>query len=334
MKYSLNGAESASNEIWVIAETGLKGPELSTFELIAKANELAQAKSSRVATVLCGKNPAKYIDEFQTCGVSKIYIAESQDMEFFHDEVEASAIASLAEEYKPSIILGAATVRGRSLLPRIAVLLGTGLTADCTALEIDNSTGRLLQTRPAFGGNLLATIICDRFPQMSTVRPHVFHKGTEKPSSTPELIRLPVSSIKKPVKKVLSFKKAEGEGSSLTEAKIIVAAGLGCGGSEGIKLAGKLAEVLGGALGASRSAVDSGWIEYSHQIGQTGITVHPEIYITCGISGAIQHLVGMQDSKYIISINKDPEAPVFAVSDVAICGDIHTIIPALIKELA
>ncbi len=321
-------------EIWVIAETGLDGaPADSTFELIGKAVELAKKREAKVCALVYGKGLASIEAAFAGWGLSKIYVLDRPELDFFHDEPIAQAIATAASKYAPETILGPATVRGRSLLPRIAALLGAGLTADCTCLEIDEKTGRLLQTRPAFGGNLLATIVSETFPQMSTVRPHVFKKGKPSPNASAVEVVDIASGWTSIAKKPLGIKKAAAGGVSLSDAKAIVAVGMGVGGPKGVAMAKELAAKLGAALAATRSVVDSGWLDYSHQVGQTGITVHPKLYVAVGISGAIQHLVGMQGAEYVVSINKDAEAPILSVSDLALKGDVADVLPTLISKL-
>ena len=330
----MDSQASKRREIWVIAEIGLDGaPADSTFELLTKASDLARERQADVCALVYGKGLGSIQKPFAGWNLSKIYLLDRPELDFFHDEPIAAAISAAAKKYVPETILGPATVRGRSLLPRIAALLGTGLTADCTSLEIDDKTGRLLQTRPAFGGNLLATIVSESFPQMSTVRPHVFKKA--KPASdsgTLELVDIS-SGWTSIVKEPLGVKRMASGGVSLSDAKTIIAVGMGVGGPKGVALAKKLADKLGAALAASRSVVDSGWLDYSHQVGQTGLTVHPKLYIAIGISGAIQHLVGMQGAEYVISINKDSEAPILSVSDMALKGDVAEVLPTLIAKL-
>jgi len=243
-------------------------------------------------------------------------------------------LARIINEHKPSIVLAGATPVGRSFIPRVAAKLRTGLTADCTSLEIDRETKHLLQVRPAFGGNIMATILCPNYrPQMATVRPRVMKKGEYNADRTGEIIHVSLDDIKSRTK-VIEFVKEVSEVSvNLHEAEIIVAAGRGIGGEKGYKLLQELAEALGGSVGASRAAVDEGWVPYSHQVGQTGKTVNPKIYIACGISGAVQHLVGMQSSDIIIAINKNPEAPIFNVATYGIVGDLFEIIPLLTRKI-
>ena len=332
----MSKSEAHNSEIWVIAEAGNENmPSAATFELLGKAAEFARMKSSHVAAVLIGERAGEWIEKISPAGIRKFYLAEGPLFAGFHDEVLAETVVQLAKEHNPEIILGAATVRGRSLMPRIAVLLGTGLTADCTGLEICPASGKLLQTRPAFGGNLLATILCEKFPQMATVRPHVFKKAessTVTGCGKLEIVRSESASTRQ-YKQIVKFNFSEKKEVSLADAKVIVAAGMGAGGPNGIKLVRKLAEALSAGLAASRSVVDSGWLDYSHQVGQTGITVHPALYIACGISGAVQHLAGMQNSEFIIAINKDPDAPIFSIADIGLAGDLNEVLPILVSAL-
>ena len=228
-----------------------------------------------------------------------------------------------------------ATHVGRDLAPCLAVKCGTGLTADCTKLEIDPTDKKLMQTRPAFGGNLMATILCPGHrPQMSTVRPGVMEKAVRVPGRKGELIELEAKFKKGEIRQtVLEIIKNVGETVSLTDAEIIVSGGLGIGGPEGFNLLKQLADKLGGTIASSRACVDAGWIDHSYQVGQTGTTVKPKIYFACGISGAIQHLAGMQNSDYIVAINKNENAPIFEVADYGIVGDLFKVIPAIIEAL-
>ena len=323
--------ERPPKEIWVIAESRPGGKICGTaYELISKALKLSEQNGGTVAAVCMGTAEPDCLAELRLSGASRVYLP-SDSNDFFEDENIADAIASLAESRRPSIILGPATAKGRALMPRIAVNLKTGLTADCTGLEIQDESGKLLQTRPAFGGNLLATIICEKFPQMATVRPHVFAMPSPQSRAEAELVEF---SIEKrwPSKKVLAETPFENKGENIADAKIVVCAGMGAGNPAGIKKARELAEKLGGALAGSRPVIDSGLLEYSHQVGQTGTTVHPDIYIACGISGSVQHLAGMQSSAFIAAINSDPDAPIMKIADVALCGDLNEIIPELMKE--
>ncbi len=326
--------DDASKEIWVLSELSAdSSPSPVVFELLGKAAELAKACGSSVACVVYGKGAAAFAKSYEGYGVSKLYMLDRPELDFFQDEALALAIAGAARRWRPETILGPATVRGRALLPRIAALLGAGLTADCTKLEIDPESGRLHQTRPAFGGNLLATIVSEVFPQMATVRPHVFHKAEAVAGAAPCRIVDLNEFWTAPVKRGVSIARMESGSLSLADAKVIVAVGLGAGGPAGVELAKKLASKMGAALAASRSVVDSGWLDYSHQVGQTGVTVHPKLYVACGISGAIQHLVGMQGSEFVVAIDRNPEAPIAQVSDVFLRGDFMEVLPKLIERL-
>ena len=323
------------NDVWVIGEQRQGNIHPVTLELIGEGRKLADQLNKKLIVVLAGKNLEENCKELLHYGVDKVYYLEHDLLENFSTEGITIAVSNLILERKPEIVLVGATSLGRDIAPRIAGRVGTGLTADCTKLEIDLSDNKILQTRPAFGGNLMATIICPKNrPQMSTVRPGVMEKAiysseergeieVVKPQLQSEMIRTNLLEILETVKKSVN----------LTEAKIIVSGGRGLKTAEGFKLLEKLANLLGAEIGASRAAVDSGWIDHSHQVGQTGTTVRPTIYIACGISGAIQHLAGMGESKYIIAINKDPNAPIFKSCDYGIVGDLYDIIPNMMEWL-
>jgi len=261
--------------------------------------------------------------------------AEHPALEQFNDDAFVDAFAALAGEQRPEILLCGGTVLGRSFFPRVAARLGTGLTADCTALEIDPESGILLQTRPAYGGNLLATIACpDRRPQMATVRPKVFPAGTAQAARAGEVvIRRDWEGVIRSRTKVLEVLEEVVQTVNIADADVIVAGGRGMGSAENFRLLEELARALGGAVAASRAPVDAGWVPYARQVGQTGKTVCPKLYIACGISGQVQHLVGMQSADVIVAINKDPEAPIFSVATYGIVGDALEIVPLLIREL-
>jgi electron transfer flavoprotein alpha subunit len=231
-------------------------------------------------------------------------------------------------------VIAGATPIGRSFFPRVAARLRTGLTADCTSLQIDRETRNLIQVRPAFGGNIMATILCPNHrPQMATVRPRVMKRGLYDKAREGAVIPMESGGLLSRTKVLQTVKEATDFMINLQEADIIVSGGRGLGDPKGFKLIAELAEILGGAVGSSRAAVDSGWIPYRHQVGQTGKTVCPKLYIACGISGAVQHLVGMQSSDIIIAINKNPEAPIFNVATYGLVGDLYEIIPTLIKKI-
>jgi electron transfer flavoprotein alpha subunit len=263
-----------------------------------------------------------------------VYIAEDRALANYQDEPYTNVIVELIKKYKPEIVLCGATSIGRSLISRVAVNIKTGLTADCTGLDIEAQRKILLQTRPAFGGNIMATIISPDFrPQMATVRHKVFPESASDMKRKGKIIRenfdgnLLISRTR-----LLDIVEEIESSVNLAEADIIVSGGRGLAAPENFKLVQDLAGVLGGAVGASRAAVDAGWMPYSHQVGQTGRTVSPKIYIACGISGQIQHLVGMQSAKIIVAINKDPDAPIFKVATYGLVGDLFAILPALTKR--
>ena len=251
------------------------------------------------------------------------------------DGIYSKVITRLCNKYKPEIVLTGATTVGRALIPRVAVQIGTGLTADCTGLEIDEESGMLRQTRPAFGGNIMATILCPNHrPQMSTVRHKVMPEAEIDTSRIGEIITealLDEDGFSR--SRVLEVVEILEDTVNITEADIIVSGGRGMKGPENFELLHDLAKAIGGAVGASRASVDEGWIPYSHQVGQTGKTVNPKVYIACGISGQIQHLIGMQSADVIIAINKDPDAPMMKIATYALCGDLFEIIPELTKQL-
>jgi electron transfer flavoprotein alpha subunit len=304
-----------------------------SYELLGAGKRLSDELGVKLLAVLLGAGEPE-ARELIKWGADKVILCSDAALEKFNDDPYSEILARVISEHKPSIVLAGATPVGRSFIPRVAARLRTGLTADCTSLEIDRETKNLLQVRPAFGGNIMATILCpDYRPQMATVRPRVMKKGEYNAEKTGEIINVSFDDISSRTK-VLEFVKEVSEVSvNLHEADIIVAGGRGIGGEKGYKMLAELAEVLGGAVGASRAAVDEGWIPYSHQVGQTGKTVNPKIYIACGISGAVQHLVGMQSSDLIIAINKNPEAPIFNVATYGIVGDMFEIVPLLIKKI-
>lgn len=324
-------------DIWVWGEIDFDGGiSPVVFELLNEGRRLAVLRDCKLCVVLVGNDVKKHSRELIESGADKVFVIDSPDYAGFYEERIASALEYLVKKYKPEIFLTGATVAGRSMVPRLAVSLQTGLTADCTSLDIDPETGFLLQTRPAFGGNIMATILCaEHRPQMATIRQHVFEKAVQEPGRTGEIIEVDPGDIAlaKIAKKIIERVKEEIDEVPITDAKIIVSGGRGVGGPEGFELLRNLAKTLNGAVGASRAAVDSGWIPYRHQVGQTGKTVAPQLYIACGISGAIQHKIGMQSSEFIVAINKDKSAPIFDIADVGIIGDLFEIIPKLTKIL-
>lgn len=303
------------------------------YELLGKGRQLADKLGQDLECVVLGDDMDPAARELIYYGADRVYLFDSPRLAVFRDDPYIQILSRLVQEIKPSILLLGATNLGRSLAPRLAVRLRAGLTADCTGLDIDEN-GNLLQTRPAFGGNVMATILCESTrPQMATVRYKVMKRAQRDEGRTGEVIVRDVDdgSLMDRIE-VLQSNRESGE-QSITEADIIVSGGKGLGGPAGFELVGQLAELLGGAVGASRAAVDDGWIEYRHQVGLSGKTVRPKLYIACGISGSVQHLAGMQTSDVIVAINKDPQAPIFKVADFGIVGDLYEVIPKIVDLL-
>jgi len=326
---------SAYSGVWVFAEQRDGKIMPVVLELLGEGKKLAKEVGCELCAVLLGDGVEALAKELFAYGADKVYLADDKELATYRTDAYTKVIYQAIEEYKPEIVLLGATHIGRDLGPCLAVNCGTGLTADCTKLEIDPDDKKIKQTRPAFGGNLMATIVCPNHrPQMSTVRPGVMQKAEKDESKTGEIVKLNVQFAEGDIRtKVLEVVKTAGEMVSLTDAEIIVAGGMGLGNAEGFELLKKLADKLGGTIAASRAAVDAGWIEHSYQVGQTGTTVKPKIYFACGISGAIQHLAGMQNSDYIVAINKNDSAPIFEVADYGIVGDLYQVIPAILEEL-
>ncbi|HBF0549450.1 TPA: electron transfer flavoprotein subunit alpha/FixB family protein [Clostridioides difficile] len=323
------------NGVWVIGEQREGKINPVTIELIGEGRKLADQLEKELAVVIAGYEVEKEVKELLHYSVDKVYYINDPLLKDFTTDGYAISIANLIERKKPEVVLVGATSIGRDIAPRIAGKVGTGLTADCTKLEIDSTDNKLLQTRPAFGGNLMATIVCPKNrPQMSTVRPGVMAKAVRNESETGILEVVTPELTEKMIRtRLVEILPQEKKSVNLTDARIIVSGGRGLKRAEGFELIKELADKLGAEIGASRAAVDSGWIEHSHQVGQTGTTVRPELYIACGISGAIQHLAGMSDSKYIVAINKDAKAPIFSICDYGIVGDLYEIIPEMIESL-
>ncbi|EOE7232235.1 TPA: electron transfer flavoprotein subunit alpha/FixB family protein [Clostridioides difficile] len=323
------------NGVWVIGEQREGKINPVTIELIGEGRKLADQLGKELAVVIAGYEVEKEVKELLHYSVDKVYYINDPLLKDFTTDGYAISIANLIERKKPEVVLVGATSIGRDIAPRIAGKVGTGLTADCTKLKIDSTDNKLLQTRPAFGGNLMATIVCPKNrPQMSTVRPGVMAKAVRNESETGILEVVTPELTEKMIRtRLVEILPQEKKSVNLTDARIIVSGGRGLKRAEGFELIKELADKLGAEIGASRAAVDSGWIEHSHQVGQTGTTVRPELYIACGISGAIQHLAGMSDSKYIVAINKDAKAPIFSICDYGIVGDLYEIIPEMIESL-
>jgi len=326
---------SSYKGVWVFAEQRDGMVASVVYELLNKARQLANDLNTYVGAVLLGHNIEDKAKQLIHRGTDKVFVVDSQSLGHYTAENYTSAICDLVKKHKPEIILAGATTTGRSLVSRIAVNIYAGLTADCTGLEIEPKDKILIQTRPAFGGNIMAQIISPNFrPQMATVRHKVMPESSEDTSRTGEVIKENFDEAKKDTRiKFLDFIKEAISTVNLAEADIIVSGGRGLKEQKNFSLIEELAEALGAAVGSSRACVDAGWIPYSHQVGQTGRTVCPKIYIACGISGQIQHLVGMQSSKVIIAINKDPDAPIFKVANYGIVGDVFKVIPLLTKKI-
>lgn len=326
---------SAYKGVWVFAEQREKKIMPVVIELLGEGKKLAKEVGCELCAVLCGSEVENLADELFEYGADKVYIADAPELEKYTTDGYTKVIFEAIEEYKPEIVLLGATHIGRDLGPCLAVKANTGLTADCTMLEIDPEDKKIKQTRPAFGGNLMATIVCPNHrPQMSTVRPGVMAKAEHTPGRKGEIVKLNVSFNEGDIRtKVLDIVKSMKETVSLTDAEIIVAGGMGLGKAEGFDLLKELADKLGGIVASSRAAVDAGWIDHAYQVGQTGTTVKPKIYVACGISGAIQHVAGMQNAEQIIAINTAENAPIFEVADYGIVGDLYKVIPAMIEEL-
>ncbi|TCO67650.1 electron transfer flavoprotein subunit alpha/FixB family protein [Caldanaerobacter subterraneus] len=325
---------SEYKDIWVFVEQREQKLMNVSLEILGEARRLADKKGVKACAVLVGYEVKGLAEELIKYGADVVYVIDHLLLKNYTTDAYTKVICDLANSLKPEVILYGATYVGRDLAPRIAARMRTGLTADCTALDIDEN-GLLLQIRPAFGGNLIATIICpERRPQMATIRPGVMKKALIDEGRRGEVIEIkPVIEEKDIRTEIISIIKEARQKVNLEEADIIVSGGRGVGGPEGFKLIEELAEVLGGVVGASRAAVEAGWISSDHQVGQTGKTVRPKLYIACGISGAIQHIAGMGGAKTIVAINKNPDAPIFKIADYGIVGDLFKVIPALIEEI-
>ena len=323
--------------VWVFAEQRERKLQNVAIELLGEGRKLADAIDCKLVAVLLGNKVGKCAEDLVKYGADNVIYVEHEILNVYTTDAYTKVISELINERKPELVIYGATSIGRDLGPRISARIGTGLTADCTKLAIDPEDKKVLQTRPAFGGNLMATIICPKNrPQMSTVRPGVMEKAKYiKDKNISGKIEKIIPDLKESdVKaKVISVVKHQNRIIAIEEADIIVAGGRGLGNKEGFKLLQELADKLGGVVASSRACVDSEWIEQSYQVGQTGKTVRPKLYIACGISGAIQHLAGMSKSDCIVAINKDKNAPIFEVSQYGIVGDLFEVIPKLIQEL-
>ena len=327
---------SEYNGVWVLAEQRDNQLLSVSLELVCEGRKLADQLGTDLSAVLLGAEIQDAARELIAYGAEKVYTVEDDELKDYRTEPYTKIITELIEEKKPEIVLLGATHNGRDLGPRLSARLNTGLTADCTKLEIDDDKKILLQTRPAFGGNLMATIICpETRPQMSTVRPGVMAKDEPDYDRTGEIIEVECNLEEKDIlTKIKEIVKEAKESVNLEKAEIIVSGGRGVGNPAGFHVIEELAAALGGEVGASRAVVDEGWIDKEHQVGQTGKTVQPRIYVACGISGAIQHRAGMENSDIIVAINNDPEAAIFKICDYGLVGDLHEIVPLLTEEFS
>lgn len=306
------------------------------IELMNPGRQLAAEQGGSLVAIVIGSQTDSAVASANAAGADKILVINGAEYKTFSTDAYTAAMNYLVEKYGPASLLIGATPQGRDLGPRLACRLKTGLTADCTALDIDRESGNIAWTRPAFGGNLMATILCPNHrPQIGTIRPGVFKKPEltdDKAEIIVEEFHVSEADIRTEILDII--RSAAAELVNLEEAEIIVSGGRGTGGPEGFEPIRELAGCLGATVGASRAAVDSGWISHSHQVGQTGKTVSPKLYIACGISGAIQHLAGMSGADMVVAINKDPDAPIFKAADFGIVGDLFEIVPLLTKEIA
>ena len=328
--------EAKTKDLWVFVETNPDGTAKNVgIELLTPGRELANTQGGKLVAVVIGDAPQAAIDDANSHGADEILVVSGPEYKDYSTDAYTAAIVHLVEEYGPTAMLIGATNNGRDLGPRVSCRLMTGLTADCTNLSIDEETGNVVWTRPAFGGNLMANIMCpDHRPQIGTVRPGVFKKceaGEGKATITNVDFHVAAEDIRTQILEVIQ--EMGGENVDLEGAEIIVSGGRGVGGAQGFDTIKLLADALGGTVGASRAAVDSGWIAHAHQVGQTGKTVGPKLYIACGISGAIQHVAGMSSSDCIVAINKDPDANIFNIADYGIVGNLFDVIPILVEEI-
>lgn len=321
-------------EVWVYIEQEEGRIHPVSFELLGVAKKLAQELSGKIAGVLLGHLVDDLKGEVFAYGAERLYLVDHEVLTYYRHIPYAKALAELARKYRPEILLLGATPLGRDLAGGVATLLETGLTADVTELAIDKETGHLLMTRPAYGGNIMATIICPNHrPQMATVRPRIFPIPERAEARSGEVIKEEISLTEEEAKvKRVGFIPKE-KTVNLEYAEVVVSGGKGLGGKEGFAKLRELANLLKGEVGASRLAVEAGWISYEHQVGQTGKTVRPKVYFAFGISGAIQHRAGMQNADFVIAVNLDPEAPIFQIADLGLIGDWKTVCEALIEAI-
>jgi electron transfer flavoprotein alpha subunit/NAD-dependent dihydropyrimidine dehydrogenase PreA subunit len=317
--------------VWVEQFNGRTGG--ISMEMLGQGRKLADQRKVALTACVLGHNVEHITKEAISFGADRVFWVDDPSLAVYSTAPYASTLINLVREYKPEIFLLGASSRGRDLAGSVASVIYTGLTADCTGLDIDSEKGLLLQTRPAFGGNIMATIICPNHrPQMATMRHRVFEMPLADSRRQGQVIAIKAAMSAEQITTHVVDSILEKDEVNLADARIIVSGGHGVGGPAGFETIRKLAELLGGAVGSSRAAVDEGWISYAHQVGQTGRTVRPDLYIACGISGQIQHLAGMKTSKVIVAINKNPDAPIFNIANYGIVGDLFQIVPALTEQ--
>ena len=321
--------------VWCYAEVRHGKLVPTIFELLNVAGSMNDVLKEEISAVLIGSNVEQFAQEIIEHGADKVYVIDDPVFENFVDEAYCMALTELIKQEKPNKLLLPASTIGRSFASRVAITAKTGITADATEFAIDPKTRMMHATRPSFGGNLMATILCEKHrPEMATVRPMSFPRTPRVSGRQGKIMKVQVDPSKWNIRtKFKQFVPEESKQVDITAADRIVSGGLGLGKAEGFKLVEELANVMGAAVGASRAVVDKGWIPYRHQVGLTGRTVRPKLYIACGISGAIQHLAGMSSSEFIVAINKDPQAPIMSIANLAVEGDLNEILPALTKEL-
>ncbi len=327
-------AEKASRGVWVFAEQRSGRIKSVVYELLAKGRELADVLRTELSAVCFGYQ-IEEIDRLIAHGADKVYLVDSPDLADNQEDIFTQQLVELVQQHRPEIVLAGATALGRAFIPRVAAAVKTGLSADCVDLDIDKEKGLLLQTKPTFGGNIMAVITCpEARPQMATVRPHVFSKREPDNRRKGEIIKVDFDRERFTARtKLIEFMEEVVETVKIEEADVIVAGGRGLEKAENFEMLQELASVMGAAVGATRAVVDEGWITYPHQVGQTGKTVCPRLYIAVGVSGALQHIVGMQTSDCIVAINDDPHAPIFEVATYGIVGDLFQVVPLLTEKL-
>lgn len=328
--------EAKTKDLWVFVETNEDGTAKNVgIELLTPGHDMAVKQGGALVAVVIGSGVDAAVQAASEHGADKVIVVDGPEYATYTTDAYAIALCTLVEKYGPTSMLIGATNNGRDLGPRVSCRLKTGLTADCTGLDVDAESGNVAWTRPAFGGNLMATILCpDHRPQIGTVRPGVFKKGEAgeaKAEIIKEDIHVDAADIRTQILELI--KEEGGETVDLEGAEIIVSGGRGVGGPEGYAPIKELADLLGGVVAASRAAVDAGWIAHAHQVGQTGKTVGPKLYIACGISGAIQHVAGMSGADCIVAINKDPDAPIFDIADYGVVGNLFEVLPVMIDEI-